>query len=160
MARRETPRGGVAGASLLCAAALLASLTGCGDELTNGPSAGNPSGGGSSSAAPPAAASSALTVLIDDGEGAVTTWRLTCDPVGGDHPEAEAACGALDRSGAKALPPVPRGRLCTQVFEGPQVAAVSGTWKGQRVDSRFNLRNGCEVGRWKALTGLLPAVGG
>jgi hypothetical protein len=158
MAGRGTPAG-VARASLLCATALLAGLTACGDELANGPSAGNPSGGGSSTAAP-AAASSALTVLVDDSEGTVTTWLLTCDPVGGDHPEAEAACRALDRSGANALPPVPRGRLCTQVFEGPEVAAVSGTWKGQRVDSRFNLRNGCEVGRWKALTGLLPAVGG
>jgi hypothetical protein len=158
MAGRGT-RVGVATASLLCAAALLTGLTGCGDETANGPSSGNPSGTGSSAAVPGAAATTALTVLVDDGEGTVT-WLLTCDPVGGDHPEAEAACRALDRSGAKALPPVPRGRLCTQVFQGPEVASISGTWKGQRVDSRFNLRNGCEVGRWKALTGLLPAIGG
>lgn len=155
--RRARPRGALA--SLLCAISLLVmSSAGCGAEVTGQPAPGGPSAAPSSSPASSDPASTALTIVVDDGAGGVTTWTLTCDPVGGDHPDAEAACRALAQNGARALPPVPRGRMCTQVFAGPETATVTGTWNGKAVDSRFNRRNGCEIARWKALAGLLPAA--
>ncbi len=102
---------------------------------------------------------STLTVVVDDGSGALTTWHLTCDPAGGDHPDPAAACEALARHGAQALPPVAPDRVCTQLYGGPQRATVSGTWRGAPVLSRLSLTNGCEISRWKALVGLLPPAG-
>ncbi len=94
--------------------------------------------------------------MIDDGSGSITTWRLSCDPPGGTHPDPAAACRALDEHGASALPPVPKDRMCTQIYGGAQKATVRGTWRGEQVFARLSLVNGCEIGRWKALQGLLP----
>jgi hypothetical protein len=96
-----------------------------------------------------------LTITVNDG-GTVTTWHLTCGPAGGDHPDPERACAVLARAGAKAMRPVPRDMICTDVYGGPETAWISGTWAGQAVDARFSLVNGCEIARWRALTGLLP----
>jgi len=136
---------------------MMAILAGCGDQVTDGPVASQPSGSDPGSPSP--SDGTALTVVIDDGEGKRTTWTVTCDPAGGDHPDPAAACRALAQHGAEALPAVPPDRVCSQQFAGPQTAALSGTWRGEAVDSRFSLRNGCEIARWKALTGLLPAAG-
>ena len=103
---------------------------------------------------------SILTVTVDDGAGSLTTWQLTCDPAGGNHPDPEAACEALARHGERALPPVHPDQVCTQLYGGPQRATVTGTWRGAPVLSRLSLTNGCEISRWKALVGLLPPAGG
>ena len=50
-----------------------------------------------------------LTIVLDDGSGSTRTWSLTCDPVGGTHPDPAAACQALDAHGATALPPGAQG---------------------------------------------------
>jgi hypothetical protein len=113
-------------------------------------------GGGSDDAA----GGTRLTIVLDDGSGAARTWRLTCDPAGGDHPDPAAACAALAANGAAALPPVPKDRMCTQIYGGPDTATVTGTWNGQKVSATFKKTNGCEINRWKALEGLLPATGG
>ena len=47
---------------------------------------------------PPSAGGSELTIVVDDGTGSTPTWQLTCDPTGGDHPDAEAACAAIERT--------------------------------------------------------------
>jgi hypothetical protein len=96
-----------------------------------------------------------LTITVDD-SGTVTTWHLTCGPAGGDHPDPARACAVLAEAGARALPPVPRDMMCTQNYGGPETARIVGTWAGRPVDARFSKRNGCEIGRWRALTGLLP----
>jgi hypothetical protein len=100
-----------------------------------------------------------LTIVVDDGQGSTTTWRLTCDPPGGDHPDPAAACDALAAHGERALPPVAKDRACSQVYGGPQTATVSGTWRGRAVNSRFSLVDGCQIARWKSLVGLLPPAG-
>jgi len=101
-----------------------------------------------------------LTIVLDDGSGSTRTWRLTCDPAGGTHPDAAAACKALEDHGATALPPVPKDRMCTQIYGGPEKATVKGTWRGKPVNSAFSKTNGCEISRWKSMAGLLPATGG
>jgi hypothetical protein len=100
-----------------------------------------------------------LTVVMDDGQGTVTTWHLRCDPPGGDHPDPAAACEALSRGGARYLPPVRPDMACTQIYGGPQTARITGTWRGVPVDSRLSRTDGCQIARWNGLSGLLPHGG-
>lgn len=162
-------------ASVVAALALLFLTGACTADPGNrvaSPSLGSPTPPTAESARPPQTAQSpslpsspaptsgqsALLITVDDGSGSLTTWRLTCDPAGGDHPDPTAACEALDRYGERTLPPVEPGRACTQIYAGPQWATVSGMWRGKPVKSKFTLINGCEIKRWKALEGLLPPV--
>jgi hypothetical protein len=64
----------------------------------------------------------------------------------------------LEKAAATALPPVPAGRQCAQVYGGPETATIQGSWRGRPVDSKLSRNNGCEISRWKALEGLLPAA--
>ena len=118
----------------------------------------SPTAGPSTGPTPPAA-DSALVVSGTDASGRRYRWNLTCDPPGGDHPTPAEACRALAEHGATALPPVAKDRACTQVYGGPETATVSGTWRGATVLSSFKRTNGCEIGRWNALVGLLPRAG-
>jgi hypothetical protein len=98
-----------------------------------------------------------LVIRFSPGTGEDSTWRLTCEPPGGNHPDPVGACRALDTNGAAALPPVPKGMNCTMIYGGPERATVTGTWRGQRVSARFDRTNGCEISRWSRMVPLLPA---
>jgi hypothetical protein len=98
-----------------------------------------------------------LVITFSSGSGADSTWRLTCDPPGGDHPDPAGACRALETHGAAALPPVPKGMGCSMVYGGPERATVTGTWRGQQISAQFNRTNGCEISRWARMVPLLPA---
>jgi hypothetical protein len=99
-----------------------------------------------------------LTIEFSDDAGKTSTWTLTCDPAGGTHPHPAAACAALAAKGKTALPPVAKNMICTQIYGGSQTAKITGTWQGETVNAEFSRKNGCEISRWKALEGLLPAV--
>ncbi|MCW2943491.1 MAG: hypothetical protein JWR24_208 [Actinoallomurus sp.] len=92
------------------------------------------------------------------------TRTLTCDPVGGDVPRPADACAALAKAAAaKGDPfaPTPKGQMCTQIYGGPEVATVTGTYNGKKVNATFNRKNGCELKRWGDLAplfGPLPPV--
>ena len=111
-----------------------------------------------SSAVPSSAAGSQLTIVVDDGTGAATTWTLTCDPVGGTHPDPEAACSALAEH-RSALRPVPKNKMCAQVYGGPERATISGTWGDEQVLASLSRVNSCETARWDALVPVVPAGG-
>jgi hypothetical protein len=132
----------------------LAACSGPSPTPASSPGDGSSQTGSASVSSSPATTD--LTVVVKDGASTISTWHLTCDPAGGDHPDPQAACAALRENGARALPPVPRGRRCAQVFGGSATAVLTGTWEGKPVNSRFQLTNGCEIARWKALDGLLP----
>lgn len=89
------------------------------------------------------------------------TWHLTCDPVGGDHPNAVRACAILDRAAVKGrhhrdpFAPTPAGLMCSQLYGGPEVSHVTGIWRGKPVKAEFNRANGCEIARWDSLAPLL-----
>jgi hypothetical protein len=110
--------------------------------------------GGSTPSQPAAAAG--LTIVFNDGHGKVSTWQLSCDPPGGTHPDPKAACEALQRGAATALAPVDKTKVCAQLFGGPESAVLTGNWQGRSVDSHLNLKDSCQIARWKALEGLLP----
>ena len=117
-----------------------------------------PSSAPPSSTSPSSAAGSQLTIVVDDGTGATTTWTLTCDPVGGTHPDPEAACSALAEH-RSALRPVPKNKMCAQVYGGPERATISGTWGDEQVLASLSRVNSCETARWDALVPVVPAGG-
>ncbi|MET0693573.1 MAG: SSI family serine proteinase inhibitor, partial [Propionibacteriaceae bacterium] len=107
----------------------IASLAACGGTTPADPAATSaPSASPAPTASPSNASESTLTVVYDDGNGKTSTWQLSCDPAGGDHPDPAAACAALTKSAATALPAVSKDKMCTQQFGGPQTATLTGTW--------------------------------
>ena len=101
---------------------------------------------------------SRLTIVVDDGAGSTSTWTLTCEPAGGDHPDAEQACAAIEGH-RSALNPVPKDRMCAQVYGGPEKATITGTWRGEQIFAALARTNSCEIARWDALVPLVPAGG-
>ncbi len=100
-----------------------------------------------------------VEIIVDDGAGTVTTYTLTCEPDGGDHPDPTAACSAL-AAGASALAPPDPDQACTEIYGGPQVATVTGTVEGAAVSSTFSRGNGCEIARWDTLASVFGPVTG
>jgi hypothetical protein len=106
----------------------------------------------------PAATDLRITVWPEgpDGEG-VRVWRLRCDPPGGSLPRRATTCArlaALERPFA----PVPKDVGCTQIYGGPQVARVTGTFERRRVWATFKRTDGCEISRWNRVRFLFPGV--
>ncbi|WP_367124746.1 SSI family serine proteinase inhibitor [Streptomyces phytohabitans] len=114
-------------------------------------------GGG---AVPPAKADSLSFTVRDSTDRAMNgSFTLDCHPSGGSHPDAAAACDAIDeaaRKGTDLFAPVAEDAECTMVYGGPVTARVQGTWHGKPVDARFDRSNGCEINRWNALVPALP----
>ncbi len=134
---------------LLLAILSLVAVAACGSAASTGSTA--PSSAASRSTAP--AARVALTVVVKASPGAKPRrWTLTCDPVGGTHPHARAACREL--LGAKnPFAPIPRGIMCPMIPAGPQAgsATVTGTFFGQQVSGTFSRQSPCAASRWAEL---------
>lgn len=85
------------------------------------------------------------------------SYTLTCAPLGGTLPHAAAACRRL--AGLKApFAPTPKAVACSQIYGGPQIATVTGTFRGGSVRATFSRRNGCEIERWNRVAFLFPAA--
>lgn len=132
--------------TVIAAVALVITVAACGDET--------------SPASAPATTSpgTALTITFDaNGKGTdVKTWTLTCDPAGGDHPDAVGACAAL-AAAKDPFAPLAKDAICTDIYGGPSVATIKGTWRGQPVDARYSRENGCQISRWDAVAKAIPA---
>lgn len=120
-------------------------LVGCGQDSDDELGTDEEAGGGS------AAATSITIEVRTDADAEPNVMTLECDPVGGDHPQAQEACAALASAGADVLEPVPADQACTMIYGGPQTATVKGTVDGDDVDATFTRENGCEVDRWEQL---------
>lgn len=139
---------------------------GAGDSTTD-PDTPVTSGPGDTAAPPPTSTAPAgepvaadLTVTVDNGVGTTSDFALTCEPVGGRHPDAAAACAALAAVGAQAFDPLPKDIRCTDIYGGPQTATVKGTLDGEPVSAQFARTNGCEIGRWDAVSAIFGPTGG
>ena len=97
-----------------------------------------------------------ISVSIRNSEAPSKAWTLHCPP-GGTLPDAAAACGKLGQIDDP-FAPVPEGTACTQIYGGPEIADVSGTFNGKPVDTQFSRGNGCEIERWKRVDFLFPNV--
>jgi Subtilisin inhibitor-like len=94
------------------------------------------------------------------GTNPVQVWTLRCGPASGTLRQPAVACRKLADGGRKLLAPASGGVLCTQIYGGPQVARVSGTFKGDRVWVTFNRADGCQIARWNKLAPWLFPRGG
>lgn len=134
-----------AGLLLATAAVAVAVLSACGSDAS---SDGTPP----TTSDAPAAAGTSLTIEVTASEGAEPrTYRLTCDPAGGDHPQPQQACDAIASAGADIFEPVAADQACTMIYGGPQTATIRGTYDGQDVDATFDRADGCETERWDRL---------
>lgn len=92
-----------------------------------------------------------LTLALHDGESAagpvLAEVTLMCDPAGGTHPHAGAACESLDRvdGNVAELPPV-AGVACTDIF-APVTAEAKGEYRGEPVRFVHTYSNRCEAQR-------------
>jgi Subtilisin inhibitor-like len=98
------------------------------------------------------AAALTITVLPGNG-GAARRHTLHCNPAGGTLPKAAKACTQLAQL-TSPFAPVPPNMMCTQIYGGPQVAHVKGTFDGRKVQATFNRRGGCEIARWNRVSFL------
>ena len=89
-------------------------------------------------------------------DGPAQKWTLQC-PGGGTLPGATEACERLADLGQRAFVPTPRDVVCAQIYGGPQVAEVRGTFEGKPIDTRFTRRDSCEMERWERVVFLFPA---
>ncbi|WP_243725486.1 SSI family serine proteinase inhibitor [Actinomadura rubrisoli] len=138
---------------------MILSLAACGDEQSTSKSADQPSG--TTSVKPSATPADTLTVQVRaSAEAPAKTWTLNCAPPGGDHPKAADACTALAKA-KEPFKPVPKDQMCTQIYGGPEIATVKGTWQGKPIDTKFTRKDGCQLYRWSAvgpLFGNVPKV--
>ena len=98
----------------------------------------------------------------EDGSAAVPTevWTIRCRPAAGTLPRPARACRRLTAGGAKLFAPLPPHTACTQIYGGPQKARVVGQVSGARVRATFTRSDGCQIGRWNALSPWLLPPGG
>jgi Subtilisin inhibitor-like len=98
-----------------------------------------------------------IEISIRGSETPTKVWTLHCPP-GGTLPDAATACSKLAEV-KDPFAPVPKGTACTQIYGGPEIAHVSGTFNGERVDTKFSRGNGCELERWNKAAFLFPGIG-
>lgn len=113
---------------------------------------------GSLAPAPPAGAATARTVTSATAARPGTALRLsltypaastsgtrmvtlTCDPPGGTHPRAAAACADLRRHGGNPVHK-PADQVCVMIY-APVVATAEGRWNGAAVRFRGEFPNDC-----------------
>lgn len=143
---------------VLTACGLILAVAACSSSSPTASPSPDPTQSPSAPQSPSTPGGSQLTIVVDDGSAAPTTWTLSCDPAGGTHPDPEGACAALSAH-RSALDPVPGDKMCAQVFSGPEKATISGTWQDEQVLATLSRVNSCETARWDALVPLLPSGG-
>jgi len=85
-------------------------------------------------------------------------WTLRCGQPDGTLPAPGRACKRLAAL-KEPFAPVPMQVACTEIYGGPQVAEVRGTFRSHMVRARFTRTNGCEIARWNRVRFLFPAGG-
>ncbi|GAB2590402.1 hypothetical protein Aab01nite_40430 [Paractinoplanes abujensis] len=92
-----------------------------------------------------------LTLSYVAGAGSAMSVKLTCDPLGGGHPDPAEACAAL--AGVDGDPGrIKRaGTACILLYK-PVTAELTGTWEGRPVSWKQRFGNACEMRR---ATGVL-----
>jgi hypothetical protein len=94
---------------------------------------------------PPASEPTFLWLLTSGTNGSARFANLTCDPSGGSHPEADAACRDLAAArGDFGKLPGDGGRACPDVY-APVTAAAFGVWRGTPVTYGARYGNACEL---------------
>ncbi len=164
--------------AVLLAIALVLGAAACGAEDDGGVIAGEPT-----TSAPTTTSAGDTTTTTTSGGDAVAAIELTVDRVdlgqsatlscaggGGatgtgwlaDPAAAADACALVmgDENARRLLIERPDpGRICTEIYGGPEQAEVSGTIDGEPFTARFARTDGCAISDWDHLAPLLGAAG-
>jgi hypothetical protein len=99
---------------------------------------------GAAPAAHAAQLSGSLTLWITPHDGGpVTAVSLTCEPTGGTHPDASAACEDLIAAKGD-IPSIPPSGIICLPYEDRVTVGAYGTWDGRSVSySREFTNDGC-----------------
>lgn len=94
-----------------------------------------------------------VTVRAKAGGPAVRTVHVDCN-----GPSLAAACARL-AAAPGLLVPISAAERCTEIYGGPAVARIAGTFGGEPVDLTVTRADGCNVERWARLVaaGAIPA---
>jgi hypothetical protein len=92
-----------------------------------------------------------------EGIGTPRVWTLRCHPAGGTLPGPFRACRTLERLAAPFAPVAP-GQACSDIYGGPQVGIVTGSFRGQRAHAVFTRTDSCQTERWNLASFLFPGV--
>jgi len=105
---------------------------------------------GTAAAAPAASAATsrttylALSIRVEGARPLLATLR--CQPAGGSHTHAAAACAAVDAVKGRLANLKPQdGVMCTMEYR-PATAVAKGTWRGRAVQYRKTFSNSCVLG--------------
>lgn len=102
-----------------------------------------------------AATDLAITVWPEGRSGDKDEATLRCSPAGGSLADPEAACLRLERMERPFVRP--GGQVaCTEIYGGPAVAEIRGTFDGVQVDTTFARTDGCEIAFWDRHQFLFP----
>jgi hypothetical protein len=107
------------------------------------------SGGGGAASSPPKVS---LNITVTGVPGRASQhWTLTCDPTGGTHPNAAAACAELLRYKEPFAPLLqPKDLACPMILASSKVATIKGTYFGQPVNTTLH-DGACDLSRWAQL---------
>jgi hypothetical protein len=83
------------------------------------------------------------------------SWTLGCQPVGGTLPQAAAACRRLTTL-HDPFSPVAPDVACSHIYSGPQLALVTGSFRGHRTWTYFKRTDSCQTKRWNHAAFLFP----
>jgi hypothetical protein len=96
-----------------------------------------------------------ISISVGDREAPTKVWTLRC-PTGGTLPDAASACSQLDGLDDP-FGALPKDAACTEIYGGPEIADVQGTFRGKTVTTRFTRTDGCEIARWNRVGFLFPS---
>jgi hypothetical protein len=102
-----------------------------------------------------ALAATSLVIAATPAHGPTRRWTLACAPARGTLPKPGMACARLARLESP-FAPVPPKKACSQIYGGPEVARVTGRFRGRSVHAVFRRRDGCEIERWNNVRFLFP----
>jgi Subtilisin inhibitor-like len=87
--------------------------------------------------------------------GGLESWTLRCQPLGGTLRQRAQACRRLSALRAPFAPVAP-GLACSHIYSGPELALVSGSFRGRRVWTYFKRTDSCQTERWNRVAFLFP----
>ncbi len=89
--------------------------------------------------------------------GGLKSWTLRCQPAGGTLPQAAEACRRLTAIHDPFAPVAP-GIACSHIYSGPQLALVTGSFRGRRVWTYLRRTDSCQTERWNRVAFLFPPL--
>ena len=105
-----------------------------------------------------------ITITHPDAEDVMYTISCLGDTATliGEVPVGEqAACAAMASDAVKTrlVDGPPLDRACTEIYGGPDVAHIRGTFDGATVETTIDRTNGCGIDEWDRLfAGILPSA--